>query len=92
MTKLKVILVAAIACVLLGVGSSIALAQDPSGSVEGNNQGPEVQAETVEPAGRPASSTLPFTGADVTLFVVIGLAAIGTGTLIVRRTRSSEAR
>ena len=33
---------------------------------------------------------LPFTGADLTLFVATGLAAIGTGAVIVRRTRSKE--
>lgn len=31
---------------------------------------------------------LPFTGADVTLFVLTGLAAIGIGMVIVRRTRA----
>ena len=33
---------------------------------------------------------LPFTGADLTLFVATGLAAIGTGAVIVRRTRSKD--
>ena len=33
---------------------------------------------------------LPFTGADLTLFVATGLAAIGTGAVIVRRTSSEE--
>lgn len=33
-------------------------------------------------------SNLPFTGADVTLFVITGLAAIGTGMVLVRRTRA----
>jgi hypothetical protein len=35
---------------------------------------------------------LPFTGADVTLFAVTGFAAIGTGTVLVRATRSRKAR
>jgi LPXTG-motif cell wall-anchored protein len=90
MLRLKVIIVGILTCVVMLVGSSLALAQDESGTVKGNNQGPEVKAETVEPAAQP--NTLPFTGADVTLFVAIGLAAIGTGTLIVRRTRSTEAQ
>ncbi|MFN2595272.1 MAG: LPXTG cell wall anchor domain-containing protein [Actinomycetota bacterium] len=33
---------------------------------------------------------LPFTGADVTLFVLTGLAAIGIGFVIVRRTRTRK--
>jgi hypothetical protein len=37
------------------------------------------------------AGVLPFTGADLTLFVVLGLAAIGAGTVIVRRARSGGA-
>jgi hypothetical protein len=33
---------------------------------------------------------LPFTGADLTLFVVIGALAVGSGIVILRRTRSSR--
>jgi hypothetical protein len=33
---------------------------------------------------------LPFTGADLTLFVATGLAAIGTGVVVLRRTRPRE--
>ena len=36
--------------------------------------------------GQPSSSgVLPFTGADLTLFLMTGLAAIGTGSMIVKR-------
>jgi hypothetical protein len=35
-------------------------------------------------------STLPFTGADITLFLVIGLGAIGAGLYVVRTTRSRQ--
>lgn len=35
-------------------------------------------------------NNLPFTGADVTLFVLTGLAAIGIGMVIVRRTRARK--
>ena len=38
----------------------------------------------------PQGSALPFTGADITLFVATGLAAIGTGAFIVRRARTRE--
>ena len=33
----------------------------------------------------PGSGQLPFTGADLALYTVTGLAAVGTGSLIVRR-------
>jgi LPXTG-motif cell wall-anchored protein len=101
MTRRNSLVVAVLACLLLVVGSAAALAQEESGTVEGNEQQPEVQADTVQPAAEVEGSvedaaegggnTLPFTGADVTLFVIIGVAAIGTGTLIVRRTRPSKA-
>ena len=34
---------------------------------------------------------LPFTGADLTLFIVTGFAAIATGAVLVRRTRARRA-
>ena len=34
--------------------------------------------------------TLPFTGADLTLFLATGVAAVGTGTIVVRRTRPKK--
>jgi hypothetical protein len=40
-------------------------------------------------AKRPPSN-LPFTGADLTLFVITGVAAIATGTILVRRTRARK--
>ena len=36
----------------------------------------------------PKPPNLPFTGADLTLFVITGVAAIATGTILVRRTRA----
>jgi hypothetical protein len=41
-----------------------------------------------EPASEP---TLPFTGADVAGLVGMGLAAVGVGTVLVRRTRTRSA-
>ena len=35
-------------------------------------------------------SVLPITGADLTLFLITGLAAIATGTVLVRRTRAAR--
>ena len=54
--------------------------------------GPDVADDTQERGQTPPASegTLPFTGADLTLFLATGLAAIGTGTVIVRRARSAE--
>lgn len=40
-----------------------------------------------EPAVPPQDSRIPFTGADLSLFVATGAAAVGTGAVIVRRTR-----
>lgn len=60
------------------------LNKGPSGGGPGANVLP-----SFTPSQRGAS-TLPFTGADVTLFVIVGVAAIGVGTLLVRRTRSAR--
>ena len=38
--------------------------------------------------GKRPPSVVPFTGADVTLFVITGVAAIATGAVLVRRTRA----
>lgn len=46
---------------------------------------PSVLHKTIVP-----NNNLPFTGADVTLFVLTGLAAIGIGMVIVRRTRARK--
>lgn len=45
----------------------------------------DVQSDVLE-----RQPTLPFTGADVTLFVVTGAALIATGALVVRRTRAAR--
>jgi hypothetical protein len=61
---------------------------------EVRNPKTEVEAGLLErpdtPPAAPASedSPLPFTGADVTLFLVTGLALVATGTVLVRRNRS----
>jgi hypothetical protein len=39
-------------------------------------------------AGDEDATTLPFTGADVTLFLVTGVALVATGSVLVRRTRT----
>ena len=49
-----------------------------------------VSPERITPPNTPPEERgpLPFTGADLTLFVSTGLAAVATGSVIVRRTRS----
>jgi len=85
MRSVKLFLTTALVCVLLTFGS-VALAQ--SG---GEVNDADVDAETVVPQSRDTNTgTLPFTGADVTLFVVIGLGAIGAGSVLVRRTRKAS--
>ena len=70
--------------------------RDPYGNLvcpdtEVRNPKTSVEADLLEraPSTPPApAETLPFTGADVTLFVVTGAALVGTGTVLVRRTRA----
>lgn len=69
--------------------SSVALAQyapePPKGDI--------IQKHPTAPdVGGPStnSSTLPFTGADVVVILLVGFAAIGTGTVLVRRSRGRE--
>lgn len=93
---LQVVRVAAFALLLVALMSvmfaGVAAAQsDPYG-----NGKPDVDAEVIgsgeerseEVAGD--SSTLPFTGADLTLYVAIGALAIGSGVWLVRRNRARE--
>ncbi len=47
----------------------------------------DVDADILERGG---SSKLPFTGADLTLFVVTGGALVATGALVVRRARAGR--
>jgi hypothetical protein len=52
----------------------------------------EVQADLLErpgtPPTAPSDTPLPFTGADVTLFLVTGVALVATGAVLVRRNRT----
>ena len=70
---------------------------DPYNSVckneEDKNFDPQVDADVLTRPGTPpddSSETLPFTGADVTLFVITGAALVATGMLVVRRSRASR--
>lgn len=75
----------------LAAFSSAAMAQQEGYS--------ETQPETEVRFGNPnqpsieedaGEGLLPFTGADLTLFVATGLAAIGTGVVVLRRTRPRD--
>lgn len=54
---------------------------------------PDVDADILERPPTPPENPpdrLPFTGADVTLFMITGAALVATGMLVVRRTRSKN--
>jgi hypothetical protein len=65
-----------------------AMAQDPyppdnpGGGVGGAGEGRGDNGVSGEGEG------LPFTGAEITMYSIIGLGAVGTGVLILRRTRT----
>lgn len=81
------------------VGTAGAQENDPY-----SNDGPRILPSVIErgepdrpeavlnrdttPPPREERGPLPFTGADLTLFVATGLAAVATGSVVVRRTRS----
>ena len=54
--------------------------------------GSDVQADVLErqPSPPDDSSTVPFTGADITLFVITGAALVATGMVVVRRSRAAR--
>jgi hypothetical protein len=52
---------------------------------------PEGNAAVSSPSEAPSSGSLPFTGADVAELSAIGVAALGAGTLLARRSRSRQA-
>ena len=59
----------------------------PGGGVGGANQGRDGEVSGVVESDDDGDG-LPFTGAEITMYSVIGLGAIGTGVLILRRTRA----
>ena len=68
--------------------SSIAFAKDayppPLGDKTVRNPATDVRGSSTN------SATLPFTGADVVVILLVGFALIGTGTVLVRRFRVRE--
>jgi LPXTG-motif cell wall-anchored protein len=87
MRNVRLIFTAAAILVLLALGP-VAHAQSTGGDVQPPGIGGETVGRGVSPVSeQPSNGALPFTGADLTLFVAIGLGAIGAGAMIVRRTR-----
>jgi hypothetical protein len=99
---MKILRVALVSAFLIGMFAMAAPAQakgnyppDVLGKViqRGGSIGPK-SAPNVEPAvlKRPTTqaSVLPFTGADLARFVLIGFVSIGAGVVIVRRYRVAE--
>jgi uncharacterized surface anchored protein len=97
--RLKSIVVAAIVCALMSM-TGAALAQSGTvhkpkvkaqtvtkGDVSGEDTTTLGGTQTTSGATQ-GSPVLPFTGADITLFVLIGVGAIVAGAILVRRTRA----
>lgn len=83
---------------LTGIAVATALAVPAAASADDyvNNDQPVVAGEEVSrgPAAAPAADaggSLPITGGDVAGLTVIGLAAVGAGTVLVRRSRRATA-
>jgi LPXTG-motif cell wall-anchored protein len=88
MRSVRLIITAVFVFALMSLGS-VALAQSTGGNVQPPGIGGEQINPSAEEESRPAG-TLPFTGADLTLFVAIGVGAIGAGSMMIRRTRKAR--
>jgi LPXTG-motif cell wall-anchored protein len=78
---------------LAGAALAQSAEQPPEDEVRGEvirNEQPEQAPDLLPRGDQPdvAPGVLPFTGADLTLFVVVGAAAVAGGALIVRKARS----
>jgi LPXTG-motif cell wall-anchored protein len=94
-------LLAGLTAAMMLIGTAAAQETDPY-----SNEGPTVlptviqkgqpkRPDVTEPnrfERPPDDSSLPLTGADLTLFVATGAAAIATGTVLVRRSRARNAK
>lgn len=86
---------------LLMMGTALAQ-QDPYGNGRPEVGGTQLTRPGIQPGASllrrsprtqgAVSESLPFTGADLTLFVATGLAVIATGTVILHRSRAARAR
>jgi hypothetical protein len=84
----KLLMAGAIAAVVVGLPAA-AMADDYTGNNGSSVLGTQLTRSA--PAAAPASTTrgagLPVTGGDIAGMTAIGLAAVGTGTAMVRRSR-----
>jgi hypothetical protein len=99
MAAIVVVSALALAGALMMMGTALAQ-QDPYGNgrpvvspnlITRDNQ-PASNLLRRSPNVQPATQTLPFTGADLTLFLATGLGAIATGAVILHRSREGRAR
>jgi hypothetical protein len=97
MRALKLFVLSIVVLGALSVGTAFAQSgggvPNPSGAeVKGTGQvsNPAVESEGQVEGQGSSSSSLPFTGADITLFLAIGVGAIGTGLYFVRTSRSNR--
>jgi hypothetical protein len=90
------VVAAALACIVLAC-ASVAAAQTPSEDTYGglaNQQQGAVSPDTNSAAGTTqtaSSGTLPFTGFELGIALVAGVALVGTGLVLRRASRGSEA-
>ena len=70
--------------------SSLNCEMDPYATVCKGEQEKDFPPDSSTRLSTEPDDTLPFTGADVTLFVITGAALIATGLLVVRRTRANK--
>ena len=96
-TLLALMLVLSAMFLFAGTASAQECTLDPYGNEvcdeEEKKFDPEVEADVLTRPETPpddSGETLPFTGADVTLFVITGAALVATGVLVVRRTRAAK--
>jgi hypothetical protein len=82
----KLLVVAAVVGLLMVALPAYAQQRISGGNLQ-QPRTPKIQGITEDRGVTNDGGALPFTGADITLFVVIGLTAIGTGAVIIRRSR-----
>lgn len=73
--------------VLFLLVAPIALADPPK---DPYGEGEIPPGKVTQPKPPSLKEELPFTGADLTLFAATGIAAIGTGVVVIRRTRPRD--
>ena len=90
MTKVRLLIASAFSALILwGSASGLAFAADqtPSNANYGSVAGNHAAGDTTHVAG--AAGTLPFTGADLIVYVVAGLGMAGTG-IALRRSAAAK--